>query len=671
MIRIAAALLLFALTAPLAVAAPPEDGTRIARAENFRLNDHRDASHELYRLVDAEAVVLFTYGVGCPIVRQSVPELKRLDEMYTEKGVRFLLLDGNAHGTREEVAEDAKEFGVPFPILVDPAQTVIRNLGITRTAEAILIDPQDDWKILYRGALDDRMDYGTQKQAAENTWLRDALDAHLAGEAIATTRSEVKGCKISVLEKNDLSYSEDVAPILAEKCAGCHRSGAIGPFALNGYKKVLGWTDMIAETIRTKRMPPWHADPAYSRYHNDLSLSVEEERTLLSWIEAGAERGEGPDPLEDLPPHSNEGWTLGEPDLIVEMAQPEELPAEGTIDYRYIYVDAKLNEDKWVRAAQVKPSNPAVLHHCLIFILYPEQYQHVQPDNRGGLSGYFEAFLPGTEIEPYPEGTGQFVPAGSIFVFQMHYNATGKPETDQTQMALYFHDETPAEALTIDGAFKTRFRIPPHEKDHPASATFKVEQDMRIWGVSPHMHYRGSRARFDAVQPDGAMATLLNVPYYDFDWQPMYLLDQPFTLAKGSRIEVSGAWDNSPTNPANPDPEESVEFGNQSWEEMFIGFVKKSVPIDEELYTPRPVEKKNSGEKLTKETLVGTEWDIMGRYQITIAEDGVLNMGTMKVGRWEMRDDLNLNISAWNRELTVLVRGDELLANGRKLKRLK
>lgn len=669
--RIFTALLLLPFAATAAVADDTSVASAIARAENFRLIDHRDASHELYRLADAEAVVLYTYGVGCPIVRQSMPELTRIGEEYTEKGVEFLLIDGNSHNSRADLAADAEEFSVGFPILSDAAQTVVRSLGVSRTAEAIVLDPQDDWKILYRGALDDRLDYGAQKTEAEHTWLRDALDAHLAGEEITTASSTVKGCKINILEQDNLSYSKDVAPILMEKCASCHRSGSIGPFAMNGYKKVNGWTEMIAETIRTKRMPPWHADPAYSEYHNDLSLTVEEERTILSWIDAGAVRGEGPDPLEDLAPLDNSGWTLGEPDLIVEMATPEELPAEGTIDYRYIYVDPGITEDKWVRGVQVKPSNPAVLHHCLIFILYPEEYEHVQPDNSGGLEGYFEAFLPGTEVEPYPEDTGQFVPAGSIFVFQMHYNATGKPETDQTQMALYFHQEQPKEILTIDGAARTRFRIPPQEKDHPASTTFKIAEETRIWGVSPHMHYRGSRARFDAVKPDGEVETLLNVPHYNFDWQPMYLLDQPIVLAKGSKIEINGAWDNSPLNPANPDPDDEVRFGNQSWEEMFIGFVKKSVPVDNERYTARPVEKVDDSKKLTAENLVGSEWDIFGRYQVTVGEDGELLIGNMKVGKWEMKDDINLKISAWNRELNVLVRDDKLIANGHELERLK
>lgn len=639
------------------------------RAENFRLMDQNDRSVELYSFGDAPAVVLYVHGVGCPIVRQSVPVLNRLQEEFGPQGVVFAMLNANSQDTRDDLAEEAKDFDIKMSILKDPTQRIALALGCKRTAEAIVLDPQDGWKILYRGPVDDRFDYGAQRAEAKVEHLKQALTEHLAGNPVSEANTETKGCLISYVQPASVSYATDVAPILASKCVPCHTRDGLGPFAMSNQRKVRGWAEMMRETIRTKRMPPWHADPKYGEYQHSIALTTDEEKTLLAWIEAGAPKEEGEDPLRELDRPPSKEWALGTPDLVVSMPHAEELPAEGTIDYKYIYIDPGLTEDKWVRAAQVLPGTPAVVHHALIFIIYPERYEHLQPNHRGGLSGYFEAFLPGAEIAPYPGDSAQFVPAGSYFVFQMHYTATGKPEQDLTRMALYFRDGAPEKVMRIGAASETEFEIPANTRDQGITSDYEFRRPAEVWGVSPHMHYRGSRARFEAQLPDGATTTLLNVPFYEFDWQPMYMLKEPLVVPAGTKIHVDGGWNNSKFNPKNPDPSKTVYFGEQSWEEMFIGYVKYTSTYNAERYEPKEVTRE-IGPTLTEANLVGTTWRIGRNYHVYLDKDGVARLNSIIKGKWSVEGPM-LNLQGAGQDVSLLMRGDQLLFQGRALEQVK
>lgn len=648
-------------------------GDAVAKVENFRLLDHAGRSVELYRAADAPAVVLYTHGIGCPVVERSVPELNRLQEKFGEKGVVFYLLNANMQDSRADLAQAAAEFSLQAPILKDPTQRIVHALGTKRTAEALVIHPQDGWKILYRGPLDDRFDYGTQKDTAENRWVDEVLSAHLAGKPIVPHTQVTKGCLISFDDLSDVSYAKDVVPILQSKCISCHRTGGVGPFALTNYRKVRGWSDMIRETLRTDRMPPWHADPAYQDFHNSLDLTVDERRTLLAWIESGAEEGDGGDPLAEKPAATEDtGWTLGKPDHVVQLPEPEILPAEGVFDYRYITVPSGLKEDKWLTAVEVRPTAEEVVHHALIFIMYPAQYRHLQPDPKSGLDGFFASYLPGGNIQPYPKGTAQFVPADSLFIFQMHYNATGKKEEDQTRMGLYFNDGPPEEVLYIKAAAETDFEIPPHAMDHPARASFRFDDDATLLGLSPHMHYRGSRFRFEARYPDEREETLLSVPWYEFDWQPMYYFSEPKAIPAGTRILCDGAFDNSRFNSRNPDPSQTVHFGEQSHEEMFIGYVSFSQPYRADAFAPADTNPDNwpgFAQQMTEEYLTGTTWGIGDRFRLHFAPDGELVINEQFKGKWRFAEE-TVYLETRRRDLELEVRRDELFLDGRPLMRI-
>jgi len=414
-------------------------------------------------------------------------------------------------------------------------------------------------------------------------------------------------------------------------------------------------------------MPPWHADPHYKTDANDKSLTPEETRTLVSWIDAGAPRGDGEDPLPIAVRENaaRSDWHFGTPDLVVEMSREESLPAQGVFDYRYQRVQLDMDEDKWVRSIEMLPGNREVLHHALIFVEYPERLSHLQPEYHAGAGGYFAGYVPGKLPIPFPEGTGKFLPKDATIVFQLHYTATGKPETDKSAIGLYFHDEQPEMALKTRSATDRNLRIPPHERDVSAKAMYRITEDSLVWSLNPHMHLRGQKVKYTAQLPDGSEQVLLNVPFYDFNWQTEYRFDEPIKLPAGSRVVCEGAHDNSATNPHNPDPEEYVYWGSQSWEEMFIGFLTYS-PLPEDQQSAASRKAATFEGPLTPETIVGTEWQFM-RFNLFFDKDGVLIVDNSINGTWEWNND-EILINVAGRSIVINVEDDALSVRGNKLK---
>ncbi|MBI2424511.1 MAG: redoxin family protein [Candidatus Hydrogenedentes bacterium] len=650
----------------------------ISKMPNFRLLDQHGVSHELYRYRDSRAIVLYVQGNGCPIVRLSFPILKRMQEQYESQGVKFLMINANFQDDRGGIAAELKEFAVAIPVLHDSAQIVTKTLGCERTADTFLINPAD-WSIAYRGAVDDRYDYGAQKPDADHHWLRDAIDALLAGKPAPVSYTAAKGCLINYMtEDREYTYVQDAAPIFARHCISCHSKGDVAPFALDSYKRAQGWASMIKEVILTDRMPPWDADPAYGHFKNVRSLSEEEQAILVSWVDQGSPRGEGDDSLEILAATQFRGkYRLGEPDRIVKMSEPFEVPAEGVLEYQLIEVPSGLTEDTWVRGMEVVPGNKEVLHHALVFIKYPDSLKDLEPDVLAGAQGYFAGFVPGEKVLPFPEGTGKFIPADSSFIFQMHYVTTGKPQVDQTELALYLCKEPPPEELVTQAAFNGSFEVPPGARDHAVSGDMKFWLDAKVWGLAPHMHYRGSRFKYTAQLPDGTSQVLLSVPHYRFDWQTMYWFEDPVQLPKGSVMLCEGAFDNSTTNPANPDPTDTVIFGDQTFQEMFIGYINYSVPrgaiqearanfrngrsAEREAEAAR-IRAENKDPNLTAETIIGTTWT-GGEFKMNYQKDGVVMVNGVIKGAYRIENDkVVMDIVGQHHELDII--GQKLYFNG-------
>ena len=554
------------------------------RVDDFALLDQHGRFHRLSSHAAARAVVLFVQGNGCPIARNSIPVLNALRAEFEPRGAVFLALNASPQDERAAVAAEAAAYGLELPVLLDEAQLVSGSLGVERTAETFVIDPASR-RLLYRGPVDDRLHYETQRPARRE-YLREVLEAQLAGRPLPFERRPSPGCLIlfearpgagggprgSAREAGAPSYARDVAPILMDRCRGCHRDGGVAPWAMTSFAMLRGWSPMLREVILTRRMPPWHADPAVGRFSNDISLRPEEARALVRWVEAGAPRGDGPDPLAEQPAAAPPEWPLGPPDLVL-AGERQEVPATGVVPYRYETLDVPLERDVWLRAADVRPSNPAVAHHATAYLVYPSGAPPSQVEGPHFARGLFAGYVPGREPEIFPEDTGFFLPRGTRIRFQLHYDPTGRPEVDVPRIGLYFAHAPRRHALQIGAAANLDFEVPPGASDHEAVAVRALSRDVVVYRLTPHMHYRGKRMAIEAHHADGTRELLLNVPNYSFGWQRQYVLAEPKLLRAGTRIVARAGFDNSAANPANPDPTVSVRWGEQSFEEMLIGYV--------------------------------------------------------------------------------------------------
>ena len=541
--------------------------------DNFRLLDQQGRSRELYYLSDAKAVVLMVHGNGCPIVRQAMPAVRELREQYRGLGVEFLLINSNLQDEREALAAEAAEFGIDFPILSDETQLIGEALGVERTAEVFVIDPKT-WKLVYRGAIDDRLDYEKQKPTASKRYLADALDATLAAKPVTVAQTRSVGCIVNFPEHGRhaehaaISYSETIAPLLQANCVACHRTGGVAPWAMSSYAMVRGFAPMIREVIRTKRMPPWHADPHYGSFIGDRSLVTKDVQTLVHWVEAGAPRGAGPDPLAGQLAAKSE-WTLGTPDLIVEVPAFD-VPATGVVEYKYPSLPNPLGRDAWVRAVEIIPGDRAVVHHVLAGLSDPQSPQTERVAQIAAFGGY----APGKNAFFYPDDTGVLLRKDARLLFQMHYTPNGKPSRDITRIGYYFADKTPRHPLHLTFLMKGSLAIPPHAKSHTETVEYVYDRPVMVYTLMPHAHLRGKASRFTAIYPDRRQEVLLNVPKYDFGWQTTYVLEKPKVLPAGTKIVFDMTWDNSAQNHANPDPNKTVHWGDQTWEEMNAGWIR-------------------------------------------------------------------------------------------------
>ena len=557
------------------------------RVENFRLLDQKGGSHELFYYDDKKALVFLVQGNGCPIARHAAPRFQELRDIYSTQGVEFFMLNSNLQDDRLSIREEAKEFSYDLSILVDESQIIGESLELSRTGEVFVVNPEN-WSVAYSGALDDRLTYENQKKEASEHFLKDAIEDLLAGKAVSTPRTESLGCLINFPNKSKqelISYTDDVAPILIDNCTVCHRKGGVGPWAMTDYNMVKGFSLMMREVIRTKRMPPWHADPLIGKYSNDRSLTVEETKTLVHWIEAGSPRGEGTDLLKQTK-FSGSVWAneqeLGPPDFVVDIPSTD-IPATGVVDYKYQYVKNDLGKDVWVKATEVLPGDKAVLHHVITSFGPTEtrgpRKGKLKFRDRKGLRGY----APGINSNPYPDNSGIFLPANVTFEFQMHYTPIGKATVDSTKMGIWVAEKKPRHEIRSMVLLNPRIRIPAGTKEHKESASRVVSEDSLLYSVLVHAHYRGKKMVVAAYYPDGQTEILLSVPNYDFNWQTSYDLQEPKFIPAGTTLIQHQWWDNSAQNKANPDPTVEVTWGDQSFEEMLFGAYLMRVLKEEEL----------------------------------------------------------------------------------------
>lgn len=426
----------------------------------------------------------------------------------------------------------------------------------------------------------------------------------------------LRGCALSLLvgvgasaasTSNSVTFYKDVLPVLQRNCQGCHRPGEAAPMSFLDYKSTRPWAKSIKTAVVSRKMPPWLADPHYGKFDNDRSLPEADLKTLVAWADAGAPEGnpkEAPPPLKWV-----DGWNIGKPDMEFEMPNAFEVQPSGTIEYQYVVLPTGFTEDHWVQMAEVRPGNRAVVHHVIAFLrpkgskwmadakpgvpFVPKREARRRPSAEGdpqtGQQGRQQedtplqsellvGYAPGLQPWICRPGAAKLVPAGSDIVLQLHYTANGAAATDKTKIGVIFYKGEPALRQLTMSAANSRFAIPPGDPAYKVESQITLNDNSELVGLMPHMHLRGKDFLYKVVYPTGESSTLLSVPKYDFNWQLFYFFEKPVVMPKGTRLECTAHFDNSPNNPANPDPSKEVRWGDQSWEEMMIGWFDVTIP---------------------------------------------------------------------------------------------
>ena len=548
---------------------PAAKDQQVAVAD-FRLPDIHRRRRSLADFKDKKAFVVVFVDTECSISNLYVPALIELHKQYGEKGVQFLAISASQQDSFTAVSAHAQEREIPFPVLKDFEQKAADAFAAKRTSEAFLLDA--DRVIRYRGRIDDQYGVGFRREKPSKGELTDALDQLLAGETVVTTQTEAAGCPIERVAKprvdGEVTFAKHVAPIVQNRCQACHRPGEIGPFPLTNYDDVKKRTRRIREAVLEERMPPWHADPRFGKFANDRRLPADERDTLLAWIDRGAPLGN----KQDLPPPRTfvEGWSIGQPDKIISMDEEFKVPSAGVLDYQRFTVDPGFAEDTWVQAAECRPGNRAVVHHILVYVLAPGKRN---PYSADGTATTLSGWAPGDMPAMYSPGTSRRIPAGSRLMFEVHYTPNGVEQTDRSSVGIIFANAPPDRIAETNILANLTFRIPAGAANHRGEMTFTFPKDGEVLSFMPHMHLRGSSAKYVARYPDGKTETLLYVPDYDFNWQSVYRFAEPLKVPKGTKLTWTGHWDNSADNPRNPDPKKEVRWGLQTWDEMQNGWM--------------------------------------------------------------------------------------------------
>jgi len=349
----------------------------------------------------------------------------------------------------------------------------------------------------------------------------------------------------------------------------------------------------IAKAVQSGIMPPWFADARFGHFSNDPSLTPQQISAVLAWVAGGAPVGDPHD--APAPPQWSEGWNIAKPDLVLPMPKPVSIPADGDVEYTYEIVPTHFAEDKWIQMAEVHPSSPQYVHHAVVYIRPPDSkwLQHApigtpftastlsDPQDRleahGTTSDLLLVYAPGSSPDRWPDGMAKFVPAGSDLVFQIHYTTNGTPGNDQTDVGLVFAKSPPQQRVITLQLNDHAFIIPPGADDFRVEVQGTLPNDATLLSLFPHMHLRGKRFEYDIVKPDGPVEMLLRVNYH-FHWQLSYRLAEPRLLKAGTRLRAVAWYDNSRNNPHNPDPTATVTWGDQTYQEMMVGFFDVAVP---------------------------------------------------------------------------------------------
>jgi hypothetical protein len=536
---------------------------------NFRLIDTGGKAWELYYQKDPRGVALLFTGTNLVSALPLAAELDRVRQQAGASNLQIWIVTASGTSQRDANAEIAKGLPPGMPVLEDPSHAVHRTLGSGRAPEVVLISTLN-WSVAYRGPVEEAIDTGVGMIRSQPFFT--AAAELVLNKPISVSKLATVGTSAGLRPLAPAQYSTQIAPLLLKSCMPCHSPGDIAPWSMTNHSVIGVFSRLIKSSVLAGEMPPWHADPKHQQFENSKALAPDEVAMLVDWIDRGSPRGTGRDPLAEAVHSAPADWPLGKPDAIISIPR-QSIPASGVIDYRYLYAQNPFPTDVWLRAITVKPGDRTVVHHCLVF---KGGSLADLAAALGGLGGYFAGYVPGMDQTAFPAGTGKLLKRTDSIVFQMHYTVSGKPTTDLTQIGLYLAPSKPARELVTSAGFDTTFTIPPMTPEVPVSASRTFAKKSVIYELSPHMHFRGASARITLLYPDGQREVLLNVPDYFFNWQALYRLATPKEVPAGTQMFCEGTFDNSIRNRFNPDPSATVKFGEQSWEEMFIGYVNFS-----------------------------------------------------------------------------------------------
>ncbi len=543
---------------------PPPIGARIGE---LRFVDTRGLRRSSAEFGDPRALVVMFATDDCPLARRYLPRFVELERRLRSRGARFALVNVGPLDSVQAVAELQVESEAAFAFVKDVDGSVARALGAERTPHFMVLDAQRT--LVYRGRFDSQYRLGGANPSAGRADLELAIEDVLAGRPVEVAQTAVEGCAIEEFgprpPRPELTWSSDIASIVQRACQDCHRPGAVAPFALLTHADVAKRAATIAEVVSERRMPPWFASPRHGVFENAPQFSDEERDKLIGWALAGAPAGD----LSAQPPpreFPRGRWRIGEPDLVLQQGKDSELPADGYIPYRYIVFSHVFAEDTWVESIEISPDNARVVHHAnLGYFKLTESFK-----NENFLTGY----VPGGDPMQCGPGVALKIPAGSLLGLQTHFVTTGNPERAKISVALRFPREPVERRLKHFQIATTRIEIPPHAWAHPVRAKRTFEADAIGVGMFAHMHLRGRDMTFTARYPDERDEILLRVPNYNFDWQQSYRWREGAQrFPAGTLVSVLAHFDNSKFNPYNPDPSATVRWGQQTLDEMMMGFL--------------------------------------------------------------------------------------------------
>lgn len=540
-----------------------------SKIKDLRFKDIRYLPRSIKEIGKRKAYVIVASTVSCPINARYWPKLKSLHKQYHDKGVEFLALNVEARDSIKDMATQAVEYGVPFHFVKDMTGRSIRALGLTTTAQVVILDGQRVLK--YRGRIDDQYRFNGARPKASTNELQTALNEVLAGKDVKVKETPVDGCRIQFQKvkytgAEKITYAQHIAPMMQKHCQDCHRPGGLAPFDLMTYDDVATNAPMISEVVAEQRMPPWYASEKSKGFHNYRGMNSEERARLIHWAKNGTPRGDAKaEPTPRQFPKTK--WEIGVPDMTIRVPQVVKLPADGYVNYKYFFIPGQFPHDRWIEAIQIRPDNTRVLHHCNML------YTIIDKDGKRQETNFITGVVPGSGATFTQKGTAFKIPKGATLILQAHYTTTGKEETDQLTLGFKFARNVIQKELRSVRASNRKFKIPAGASHHRVRGGAKLPGKVQAIALFSHMHLRGKAMIFNAIYPDGRKEEILTVPNYSFDWQQSYKWKLGSkTFPKGTRIQAIGIYDNSKFNPFNPDSTKDISYGPQTYHEMMFGF---------------------------------------------------------------------------------------------------